>query len=441
MHVKSCPVEIKAAGDHEGTEEGVFEALVAAYNVDSCGDQIVPGAFADSLKTWSGSGAPIPVYWSHRMDDPDYNIGHVIEARETDDGLWVKAQIDLEGPKAKQVYRLLKGRRVRMFSFSYDIEDSFKSKSDTGDDINELRRLKLYEVGPTAIGMNQSTDLLAVKAMEATPVYTYSYDDAEQKKAVGSHSSDTADGAWDGPANEKKLPDELTEATARAMYAWKDPDGDPTARSTWRFPHHFVGQDGKPGAASIQACNAGIAVLNGGRGGTKIPDDDMKAVYTHLAKHIRDSGATPAPFGGGEKPSSDSGNGSGPGSDSSKAAGDPPTPPQPDGDGEKPKQDPVELAAALNRETTAVSKTAKALYDALKGTQSDGAGSGDKPKPTPPAPPQSSDSGKAMPDVEPAASSSGCTCGARAKGDEPARSGAADLRLNTELALLEAEFG
>lgn len=167
MRVKSCPVSIKAAGDHEGTPDGVFEAIVAAYNVDSGGDKIIPGAFADTLAQWKGSGDPIPLYWSHRMDDPDYNIGHVLEAEERDAGLWVKAQIDLDGPKAQQVYRLLKGRRVKMFSFSYDIDVAQPGTDDNGDEILELRKLSLFEVGPTPIGMNQQTDLLAVKAAEA----------------------------------------------------------------------------------------------------------------------------------------------------------------------------------------------------------------------------------------------------------------------------------
>ena len=90
MRIKTCPVRIKAAGAHEGTPDGEFTALVAMFgNIDSDGDKIVKGAFADTLKSWAESGDPIPVYWSHRRDDPDMNIGHVLEAKETDDGLWI----------------------------------------------------------------------------------------------------------------------------------------------------------------------------------------------------------------------------------------------------------------------------------------------------------------------------------------------------------------
>ncbi|MEU6768516.1 HK97 family phage prohead protease [Streptomyces sp. NPDC046853] len=170
MRIKSCPVRIKAAGEHEGTDDGVFEAIVAAYNVDSVGDKIMPGAFGDTLDQWKSSGNPIPVLWSHMSHDPDYHIGEVLEAEEREEGLWVKARIDLDAPKAAQVYKLLKGRRVTQFSFAYDIEDGGPGKADGegegADQPFELRKLKLYEVGPTLIGANQATELLDVKSAD-----------------------------------------------------------------------------------------------------------------------------------------------------------------------------------------------------------------------------------------------------------------------------------
>jgi HK97 family phage prohead protease len=161
---KSCPVKIKAAGEQDGLADGQFEAIVSVFgNVDSYGDVVMPGAFADTLAEWKASGNPIPVYYSHRMDDPDYNIGHVLEAAETDEGLWVKAQLDLDAPKAVQVHRLLKGRRLTQFSFAYDIAEAGWAKN--GDqEYYELRKLKVYEVGPTPIGANQETELLGVKS-------------------------------------------------------------------------------------------------------------------------------------------------------------------------------------------------------------------------------------------------------------------------------------
>ncbi|WP_051834645.1 HK97 family phage prohead protease [Streptomyces sp. NRRL S-15] len=170
MRIKSCPVRIKAAGENEGTDDGVFEAIVAAYNVDSVGDKIMPGAFGETLDEWKSSGNPIPVLWSHMSHDPDYHIGEVLEAEERPEGLWVKARIDLDSPKAAQVYKLLKGRRVTQFSFAYDVLDGGPAKSKAADDPDadsfELRKLKLYEVGPTLIGANQATELLDVKSAD-----------------------------------------------------------------------------------------------------------------------------------------------------------------------------------------------------------------------------------------------------------------------------------
>lgn len=163
MATKAQAVALKSAPDDEGS----FEALVAVFNnIDSYGDVILKGAFADTLKEWGDSGYPVPVVWSHDKDDPFSHIGVVTEAKETDTGLVVKAQLDMENPKAAQVHRLLKGGRVKEFSFafSYDMEDVNPAKRDSVE-VRELKKLKLYEVGPTMVGANPSTQLMGVKSI------------------------------------------------------------------------------------------------------------------------------------------------------------------------------------------------------------------------------------------------------------------------------------
>src|SRR4051794_34202657 len=99
MLTKSCPVEVKADVSQEA-EDGTFEAIVSVFgNVDSYGDRVMPGAFTDSLAEWEAKGAPIPVLWSHLSQDPDYHIGWVEKAEERPEGLWVRARLDLDGPK------------------------------------------------------------------------------------------------------------------------------------------------------------------------------------------------------------------------------------------------------------------------------------------------------------------------------------------------------
>jgi HK97 family phage prohead protease len=166
---KECPARVKAAGPADGLADGQFTALVSVFgNEDSVGDVVIPGAFTDTLAEWADKGDPIPVLWSHSWADPFAHIGVVVEAKETDEGLLVTGQIeDLDtNPTAQQVYRLLKGRRVTQFSFAYDVEEGAWVEPADEWGYYELRKLRLYEVGPCLVGANQETELLAAKAAD-----------------------------------------------------------------------------------------------------------------------------------------------------------------------------------------------------------------------------------------------------------------------------------
>lgn len=164
MLTKDFAAKVKAAGPGDGLEEGQFKAIVSVFgNVDVVGDVVIPGAFENDLKRWESSGNAIPVIWSHDWADPFSHIGEALKAEEVEAGLQVIGQLDLDNPKAQQVYRLLKGRRVTQFSFAYDVLDAGWGEKD-GQEVYELRELKVHEVGPCLVGANQETELLAVKA-------------------------------------------------------------------------------------------------------------------------------------------------------------------------------------------------------------------------------------------------------------------------------------
>jgi hypothetical protein len=112
---------------------------------------------------------------------------------------------------------------------------------------------------------------------------------------IRSHSTDTSTGSWTGPRMETKLGDAPAK-TLRKAYAWVDPDGDPDVKASYKFIHHEVGKDGAVGAANLKACTSGIGILNGGRGGANVPAEHRKGIHAHLAKHLRDGGADPAPL-------------------------------------------------------------------------------------------------------------------------------------------------
>ncbi len=156
------------AGPDDGLGDGQFAAYASVFgNVDSYGDVVVKGAFTDTLAEWDASGDPIPLLWGHNFFDPDYNLGSVLTAAEDDHGLLVTGQLDLESPKAAQVYRLIKGRRVRQMSFAYDVLDGSSVTKDE-QTVYELRKLRLHEVSIVPLGANQETEILAVKHAAAS---------------------------------------------------------------------------------------------------------------------------------------------------------------------------------------------------------------------------------------------------------------------------------
>jgi HK97 family phage prohead protease len=113
------------------------------------------------------------------------------------------------------------------------------------------------------------------------------------RHAIASHGTATSEAAWDGPANESRLKIGESADYYRKAYAWVDPDKDAATKAAYRFIHHEVDSAGTIGAANVKACANGIGILNGGRGGTDIPDGDREGVYRHLASHLKDAGKEP----------------------------------------------------------------------------------------------------------------------------------------------------
>ena len=64
-------------------------------------------------------------------------------------------------------------------------------------------------------------------------------------------------------------------------------------KTHYTFIHHFVSDDGVPGAAAMSELSVQMSVLNGARSGTTLRGGDRKSVWNHLAHHYRDFGKTP----------------------------------------------------------------------------------------------------------------------------------------------------
>jgi HK97 family phage prohead protease len=170
------PVSFKAAGEsYDGSTlaEGEFVATAAVIgNIDSYGERMGADAFTETLAAWAAKGDPIPVIYQHSWGDPWLHIGYVAAIGVEDSKLVYKGVLDIaDNPVAAQVYRLMKGRRLTQQSFGFDIIDAGWVTVDS-EDVYEITKCDLFEVGPCLVGVNRATELLDIKSGEtgATPI-------------------------------------------------------------------------------------------------------------------------------------------------------------------------------------------------------------------------------------------------------------------------------
>jgi uncharacterized protein len=209
---------------------GSFEAIMAVFdNIDSYGDRMRTGAFVDTLEK---RGLP-PIVWSHDWMTPP--IGATSDADEVEAGkhgdhpagLFVKGRYFIDtaagedSPIARQVWTAQtavdgKGQPVlREFSFGYRTkraqwveEDPETLPADaqwTEGMIRDLLAVDLYEVGPTLVGANPDTALLAAKAAAlAARAGGADLTSEEFRSLLGGKNRDGSDGNRDGNGDAPK---------------------------------------------------------------------------------------------------------------------------------------------------------------------------------------------------------------------------------------------
>jgi HK97 family phage prohead protease len=117
-------------------ENGEISGYASVFNTeDGYGDVVVNGAFKDAVAEFSAGKKP-KLLWQH---DVNYPIGVIEEIFEDNYGLFIRARLLLEIPKAKEVYFLLKNKAIDGFSIGYKIKNNFfKNNKQYLTDINLL---------------------------------------------------------------------------------------------------------------------------------------------------------------------------------------------------------------------------------------------------------------------------------------------------------------
>ena len=162
MLFKDFNVEVKETDEKDG---GYIVAYASTFDriPDSYGDVVAKGAFVKSLEKWRDADKPIPLLFGHRTDDPEMNIGAVVEAKEDEHGLLVKAVFDADSEKAQYCRKLVKEGRLYKLSFAYEVLDAAPVELDNGVKAMELRELDIFEVSLVPIPANQNAQVVEVK--------------------------------------------------------------------------------------------------------------------------------------------------------------------------------------------------------------------------------------------------------------------------------------
>jgi hypothetical protein len=255
-------------------DKGEFSAVFSTFNVvDHDGDVTLPGAF--------DPGTPVRISaYGHASWGGALPVGKGV-VRANDEQAWVEGQFFLDTTHGRDTFLTVKAMG-ELQEWSYSVEPTKNSFGEfDGRNVQFLEKLKgPHEVSPVLAGAGIGTRTLGVKTGPAAPA---------TKRAIPTHDTPVVSRAWDGPAVVSSIPSDARPSELRTVFAWVDPDGDPEAKSSYKFSHHH----GVDGAANIRACLAGIAVLNGARGGAGLPEPDRKGVYAHLAAHLRDADREP----------------------------------------------------------------------------------------------------------------------------------------------------
>jgi HK97 family phage prohead protease len=137
-------------------QEGHFEGWASTYgNKDQDNEIVERGAFTKNLQD---RGPDRPLLWSHFVSKP---IG-VVHLKDTQEGLAVRGELDLDTQDGRDAHRRLKKKIVRGMSIGYRI-----LKDEFVDGARVLKELLLFEVSLVVLPANPRARITAVKSISS----------------------------------------------------------------------------------------------------------------------------------------------------------------------------------------------------------------------------------------------------------------------------------
>jgi HK97 family phage prohead protease len=147
-------------------QNGVFEGYASVFNVtDEQNDLIKFGAFRKSILRPNR----IKLLWQHNTSEP---IGVIEYLKEDSYGLYMKAKLLLDVPKAKEAYYLIKSGAISGLSIGYRIEDFNYDACG----VRSIKRLTLLEVSIVTFPANKEANITEVKSIDGLEVVSKALD-------------------------------------------------------------------------------------------------------------------------------------------------------------------------------------------------------------------------------------------------------------------------
>lgn len=140
--------EIRADGD-----QGIIEGYVAVWNtVDSYNSRFQRGAFKKTIQNRTDK---IKVLYNHDIKQP---IGKLLDIKEDNHGLFIRAQLITDVEKAKDTLSLIKGGAINCFSFGFR---TIKQHFEKG--VQVITEVMLGEVSPVVFESNSASKIISVR--------------------------------------------------------------------------------------------------------------------------------------------------------------------------------------------------------------------------------------------------------------------------------------
>ena len=160
--IADYPLSLKSHGN-----DGSFSGYASVFGItDTQGEEVAPGAFSLSLKTWANKGKLPKLLWQHDHRRP---IGFWQEIREDGHGLFVRGQLLLDLAQGKEAYSLLKNGVVDGLSIGFVTVRSHQALGRNGKGkVRVLEEVNLQEISLVTFAANPGARVEQVKMEEPT---------------------------------------------------------------------------------------------------------------------------------------------------------------------------------------------------------------------------------------------------------------------------------